>query len=116
RCPKSPSAMEWSPDGRWIAFAMSVPDETKPFVEMPAKPEGAEWAKTPKTIRRMIYRTDENGYLEESHKQLFVVPSDGGTPRQLTRGPFDHEGPFAWALDGRPSSSQPIGTMTGSIS
>ena len=37
RCPKSPSAMEWSPDGRWIAFAMSVPDETKPFVEMPAK-------------------------------------------------------------------------------
>ncbi len=101
RCPKSPSAMEWSPDGRWIAFSMSVPDETKPFVEMPAKPEGAEWAKPPKTIRRMIYRTDENGYLEESHKQLFIVPSDGGTPRQLTQGPFDHEGPFAWAPDGK---------------
>src|SRR5579859_1072007 len=41
-CAKSPGSMEWSPDGRWIAFSMSVPDETKPFVEMPAKPEGAE--------------------------------------------------------------------------
>jgi acylaminoacyl-peptidase len=101
RCPKSPSGMAWSPDGRWIAFAMSVSDDTKPFVEMPPKPEGAEWAKPPKTIRRMVYRTDENGYLEESHKQLFVAPADGGTPRQLTHGPFDNEGPFAWTPDGK---------------
>jgi dipeptidyl aminopeptidase/acylaminoacyl peptidase len=101
RCSKSPGSMTWSPDGRWIAFSMSVPDETKPFVEMPTKPEGAEWAKPPKTIRRMMYRTDEEGYLEEAHKQLFVVPSDGGTPHQLTRGPFDHEGPLAWAPDGQ---------------
>ena len=99
RCPKSPSDMEWSPDGRWIAFSMSVADETKPFVEMPRKPEGAEWAKPPKTIRRMVFRTDEEGYLEESHRQLFVVPSDGSTPHQLTHGAFDHEGPLAWAPD-----------------
>ena len=99
RCPKSPSGMEWSPDGRWIAYAMAVADDTKPFVEMPAKPEGAEWAKPPRTIRRMVYRTDESGYLEESHKQLFIVPAEGGTPRQLTHGPFDHDGPFAWAPD-----------------
>lgn len=59
RCPKSPNGMEWSPDGRWIAFAMPVSDDTKPFVEMPPKPEGADWAKPPKTIRRMVYRTDE---------------------------------------------------------
>jgi acylaminoacyl-peptidase len=101
RCRKPPSGMEWSPDGRWIAFSMSVPDDTKPFVEMPAKPEGAEWAKPAKTIRRMTYRTDEEGYLEEAHKQLFVVPADGGTPHQVTRGPFDNEGPFAWTLDGK---------------
>ncbi len=99
RCTKAPGSVEWSPDGRWIAFSMSVPDETKPFVDMPPKPEGAEWAKPPKTIRRMVYRTDEEGYLEEAHQQLFVVPADGGTPHQLTHGPFDHEGPFVWAPD-----------------
>jgi dipeptidyl aminopeptidase/acylaminoacyl peptidase len=101
RLPKSPSGVEWSADGRWLAFAMSVPDETKPFVEMPAKPEGAEWAKPAKTIRRMVYRTDEEGYLEEEHRQLFLVPADGGAPHQLTRGPFDHDGPFNWAPDGK---------------
>jgi dipeptidyl aminopeptidase/acylaminoacyl peptidase len=100
-CPKGPSNMEWSPDGQWIAFSMAVPDETKPFVEMPTKPEGAEWAKPPKTIRRMVFRTDEDGYLEESHRQLFIVPSDGGTPHQLTRGAFDNDGPFVWTPDGK---------------
>ena len=101
RCSKSPSATEWSPDGRWIAFSMSVPDDTKPFVDMPAKPEGAEWAKPAKTIRRMIYRTDEEGYLEEAHSQLFIVPADGGAPHQLTHGAFDNEGPFAWSPDSK---------------
>lgn len=54
RLSKPPGAMDWSPDGRWIVFDMAVSDDTKPFAEMPAKPEGAEWAKPPKTIRRMI--------------------------------------------------------------
>jgi acylaminoacyl-peptidase len=101
RCTKSPGGVEWSPDGRWIAFAMAVPDDTKPFVDMPPKPEGAEWAKPPKTIRRMVYRTDEDGYLEDAHSQLFIVPSDGGTPHQLTHGPFDNDGPFAWSPDSK---------------
>jgi dipeptidyl aminopeptidase/acylaminoacyl peptidase len=100
-CAKVPGSMEWSPDGRWIAFSMSVPDETRPFAEMPAKPEGAEWAKPPKTIRRMVYRTDEEGYLEEAHAQLFIVPAEGGAPRQLTSGPFDCNGPFRWTADGK---------------
>ena len=101
RLTKPPGGMEWSPDGRWIVFGLPVPDDTKPFAEMPPKPEGAEWAKPPKTIRRMIYRTDEEGYLEEEHRQIFVVPADGGAPRQLTRGPFDHDGPFRWTPDGQ---------------
>ena len=100
-CPKSPSSMEWSPDGNWIAFAMPVAEEAKPFAEMPPRPEGAEWAKPAKTIRHMVYRTDEEGYLQEEHQQLFIVPAEGGTPRQLTYGPFDNEGPFNWAPDGK---------------
>jgi dipeptidyl aminopeptidase/acylaminoacyl peptidase len=28
--------------------------------------------------------------LKNGHYHLFVLPADGGTPRQLTRGPYDH--------------------------
>src|SRR5438132_1634407 len=58
---KSPTSMSWSPDGKWIAFAMLVPEETKPFAEMPTKPEGADWGKPAKVIRKLLYRADGEG-------------------------------------------------------
>src|SRR5262245_57578450 len=39
-----PLAPSWSPDGKMIAFLMHVNEPAKPFIDMPAKPEGAEWA------------------------------------------------------------------------
>lgn len=98
--PKAPNGMVWSPDGKWIAFAMFVPEETKPFAELPSKPEGAEWGKPAKVIRKLLYRADGEGYLEDGFSQIFVVPAEGGTPRQLTRGPFNHESPVSWTPDG----------------
>jgi len=98
---KSPASMSWSPDGRWIAFAMLVPEETKPFAELPTKPDGADWAKPAKVIQKLLYRADGEGYLEDGYSQVFVVTADGGTPRQLTRGAFDHSGPLSWTPDGR---------------
>ncbi len=95
-----PSGLAWSPDGRHLAFFMHVPDRTKPFVEPPARPEGAEWAAPPKVIDRLVYRADGEGYLRDGHSHLFVIPADGGAPRQLTDGPFDHGGRIAWTPDG----------------
>lgn len=97
----APRDLCWSPDGRWLAFLMLVPSSSDPLVKMPAKPDGAEWAEPFKVIRRLEYRADGSGYLKEGTDHVFVVPSDGGTARQLTSGDFSHEGPLSWSADGQ---------------
>ncbi|HSM32168.1 MAG TPA: DPP IV N-terminal domain-containing protein, partial [Woeseiaceae bacterium] len=96
----SPQAISWSPDGSQLAFVMFVPDENEPLAEPPKAPEGAQWAPGAKVIETMPYRSDGKGYLETGNEHVFVVPAAGGTPRQLTRGDFDHGGPLAWMPDG----------------
>lgn len=98
--PRSPADLAFSPDGRFLAFSMFVPEKSEPLVKLPEKPEGAEWADPPRAISQMIYRGDGRGYLEEGYTQLLVVPADGGTPRQVTHGPYHHRGGFAWSGDG----------------
>jgi acylaminoacyl-peptidase len=97
---EKPKDLRWSPDSRFIAFTMRVPEEKEPLAEMPDKPEGAEWAPDPRVIDHMIYRYDGEGYLEPGFDQLFVLSAEGGTPRQITSGPFDHSDP-AWRPDAR---------------
>jgi acylaminoacyl-peptidase len=96
----SPRGISWSPDGRWIAFSMLVRDSEEPAISLPGKPEGAEWAEPPKVIDRLTYRADGRGYLERGYMQLFVLPADGGTPRQITSGAFNHNGAPSWTADG----------------
>ena len=100
RLTSSPSQLSWSPDGKQILFSMRVKSETKPFAKMPSKPRGAEWAAPPVVIDQFKYRADGGGYLDKSHSHLFVVDANGGTPRQLTSGEFDH-GRGVWHPDGR---------------
>ena len=97
--PKSPSGLQWSPDGRWLAFSMFVPGQPEPMAKMPPAPEGATWAPGLKTFEQLHYRADGRGYLEEGFTHAFVVPADGGTPRQVTHGDFHHRGGLAWAAD-----------------
>jgi len=96
-----PGALSWSPDGKSIAFTMFVPTSAKPLFNLPAKPKGAEWAGPAKVIDRVTYRADGAGYLPRGFTHVFVVPADGGTPRQVTSGEFNHSGPISWTEDGK---------------
>lgn len=101
RLTERPSGLTWSPDGKQIAFFMRVPASKKPFVSLPSKPEGATWAKPPTMVTRLRYRADGRGLLKEGYSQLFVLSADGGTPRQITQGDFNHGGKICWMPDGQ---------------
>ena len=98
---KVPGNLVWSPNGKQIAFVMKVDDEVKPFVTLPPKPEGAKWAEPAKYIDEVSYRFDGAGYLKPGKSQLFVLPAEGGTPRQLTSGEVDVMSTPCWTELGR---------------
>jgi len=98
---EDPGDLSWSPNGRLLAFVMLMPEKPKPYVEMPAKPEGAEWADPPRFICRVLYRHDDQGYLKPGFKHVLTLPADGGTPRQVTSGDYLRQGPLAWSPDGK---------------
>jgi len=98
---QAPNSIAWSPDGKTLAFAMLVLDEGRPLAPPLPKPEGARWADPLKVIDRLVYRADGEGYLKPGYRHIFAVSADGGSPRQITFGRFDDQGPIAFDNDGR---------------
>jgi dipeptidyl aminopeptidase/acylaminoacyl peptidase len=102
-----PAGIAWSPDDQWISFTMFVPEKAPDLIQMPPAPEGAKWAEPAKVIDRLIYRFNGAGYLKTGYTHLFVVPADGGTPRQISDGKFHHGGvafqssEAVWTPDGK---------------
>jgi len=81
-----PSNIGWAPDGRAILFQRRVPHSEPYTVDLPDRPQGAEWTAPPRVVDRVHYRFDRVGFLEPGFTHLFSVPADGGTARQLTSG------------------------------
>ena len=101
RLTETPGSIEWSPDGKWLAFSMQVPARNDWRVDMPAAPKGAKWAEAPRIVQKLNYRADRQGFIEDGNSHLFVLSADnGGTPRQITSGAFNHGAPH-WTPDGK---------------
>ena len=110
RVTETPITFRWSPDGSSIAFQMLVPEKETWSIDMPAPPEGANWSQAPRMVTKTHYRQDYRGFMKEGFTHLFVVPADGGTPRQLTEGSWNVGARFAglefgagisWTPDGK---------------
>ena len=106
RVTESPTNLSWAPDGRSLAFTMLVKNEPSWRISMPAAPEGAKWTAAPRMVDRLHYRRDRTGFIEQGTTHIFLVPAEGGTPRQLTSGDFGVSElgsglNYDWTPDGR---------------
>ncbi len=95
-----PRGITWSPDGKWIAFSSFVAEKEPSIVHMPAMPKGANWGPAWKYIDKPHYRQDEVGYLPDGFNHVFVLPVEGGTPRQVTFGEHN-DGTPSWSADSK---------------
>lgn len=102
-----PEGIAWSPDGQQLAFTTLVPESPPTIAKLPAAPAGAKWAEPPMVIDKLVYRFNGPGYLKPGYTHLFVIPAEGGTPRQISSGHFHHGGAgfraseAVWTPDGK---------------
>ena len=83
----------WSPDGTRIVFSARVRDQ--------AYEEEDERKRQPRRFERLQYKLDDEGWIGDRRRHLFVVPADGSSPPvQLTDGDFEDAAP-SWSPDGR---------------
>jgi len=96
----SPGNLQWSPDGTQLLFTMSIPAEQPKIANLPSPPEGAEWTEDATVIDQVYYQADGSfDTLEESYSHIYLISAEGGAPRKLTDGNYDHSSP-SWAPDG----------------
>lgn len=100
RVSQSPGNIQWSPDGKSIAFTMLVPQRESWDIPMPRAPQGAKWTEAPRIVTQLDYKQDRQGFTNPGDTHIYTVSAEGGSPRQITSGKWDHGAP-QWMPDGK---------------
>jgi len=100
RLTESPSGVQWSPDGQSLSFHALVPKREQWALDLPPAPRGARWTEPPRVVTSVQYRRDRQGFIPEGSTHLFVVSANGGAPRQVTSGDWNHTN-GVWTPDGK---------------
>jgi dipeptidyl aminopeptidase/acylaminoacyl peptidase len=83
--------LAWSPDGKWLAYTSRTRDP-----RYDAKDE--RW-QPPRKIETFFTRLDDVGWIVDRPQHVYVVAANGtSVPRNLTPGPFQHDG-VGWLSD-----------------
>jgi len=99
--PFSPGSITWSPNGSQLAFVMNVPKSAPVIAKLPKKPKGAKWSAPARITDRLKHEADGLGYVKPGFRHIFVIPSNGGAPRQVSSRAWNHGGSLSWAPDGQ---------------
>ena len=79
----------WSPDGKWIAFSSEVYPECNDDACNKAEDERLEKSKVQAKVTERLLFKHWNEWRDRKRAHVFVVPSGGGSARDVTPGDFD---------------------------
>ena len=101
RVEKSPCARRLVARRQQLAFSMNVDQNATPGrSRCPRRPRAPSGPRRRASSSGSTTGSDRQGFTDDGYRHIFVVPANGGTPRQLTTGDWDHNG-AEWTPDGR---------------
>jgi dipeptidyl aminopeptidase/acylaminoacyl peptidase len=107
--PEGVAEFIWSPDGKIFAFTTDVYPDCESFNCVAKRGEAEEKSKVKAVIADRLLFRHWDSFKRGKRSHLFVVPSEGGAPKDLTPGNYDVP-PFSLgdptAFDFAPDSSE----------